>query len=129
MPVAGIKSKTAPTVAASRGSCILALGDLDTVVEWGGALRWIRAPVAHAQALRDAAQAVGGQAMLFRRARSGITPWPAYLHPMAESLQRIERALRAQFDPAGVFSHTRLSGAFQLAPAANRAIHADTTRA
>lgn len=107
----------------------LPLGDLDTVLEWGGALRWVRAPAARAQALRDAAQAVGGQAMLFRRAGGAGAPWPAFLHPMAEPLQRIERALRAQFDPAGVFSHTRLSSAFQVAPPADKVIHADTTRA
>ncbi len=107
----------------------LPLAGLDTVVEWGGALRWARAGAAHAQALRDAAQAVGGQAMLFRRAQVASAPWPAFLHPMAEPLQRIERALRQQFDPAGVFSHTRLSGAFQVIPAADKVIHADTTRA
>jgi len=107
----------------------LPLAGLDSVVEWGGALRWVKAPAARAQALRDATQAVGGQAMLFRRARSASAPWPAFLHPMAEPLQRIEHALRQQFDPAGVFSHTRLSGAFQVAPAANKVIHADTTRA
>lgn len=108
----------------------LPLGDLDTLVEWGGALRWVKAPAERVQALRDAAQAVGGQAMLFRRARDGTgAPWPAFLHPMAEPLQRIERALRQQFDPAGVFSHTRLSGVFQIAPANDKVIHADTTRA
>ncbi len=106
----------------------LPLGGLDTVLEWGGALRWVKAPAARAQALRDAAQAVGGQAMLFRRAGDASTPWPSFLHPMTEPLQRIERALRQEFDPAGVFSHTRLSGAFQVAPAADKVKHADTAR-
>ncbi len=107
----------------------LPLDGLDTVVEWGGALRWVQAPPACAQAIRDAAQAVGGQALLFRRAGDAGTPWPAFLHPMAQPLQRIERALRQQFDPAGVFSHTRLSGVFQVAPAADKGLYADTTRA
>ena len=107
----------------------LPLSDLDAVVEWGGALRWVKAPATHAMALRDAAHAVGGQAVLFRRAVGTSASWPAFLHPMAEPLQRIERALRAQFDPSGVFSHTRLSGAFQVAPAGDKVIHADTTRA
>jgi len=106
----------------------LPLRGLDTLVEWGGALRWVKAPAALAQALRDAAQAVGGQAMLFRRAVSASAPWPAFLHPMAVPLQRIERALRQQFDPAGVFSHTRLSGVFQVAPSTDKVFHADATR-
>lgn len=94
----------------------LPLGGLDTVVEWGGALRWVKAPASRAQALREAAQAVGGQAMLFRRAVQVSATWPTFLHPMAEPLQRIERALREQFDPAGVFSHARLASTFQRAP-------------
>lgn len=135
-----VREQTADFLACSGDQCLwrfsvpdttaeLPLGDLDTVVEWGGALRWVKAPAARVQALRDAAQAVGGQAMLFRRAGGASAPWPAFLHPMAEPLQRIERALRQQFDPAGVFSHTRLSGAFQVAPPADKVIHADTTRA
>lgn len=109
----------------------LPLSGVDTVVEWGGALRWVKAPAARSQALRDAAQAVGGQAMLFRRASASGTdaPWPAFLHPMAEPLQRIQRALRQQFDPAGVFSHTHLSDVLRAAPTAEKGLHADSTRA
>jgi glycolate oxidase FAD binding subunit len=88
---------------------VLPLAELDTVFEWGGALRWVKAPAARAQELRRVAQTVGGQALLFRRARSGGAVWPDFLHPMAEPLQRIQRELRRQFDPAGVFSHVRLS--------------------
>jgi glycolate oxidase FAD binding subunit len=104
---------------------VLPLGDLDTVVEWGGALRWVKAPAAAAQALREAAHAVGGQAQLFRRSAAASVPWPAFLHPMAEPLQRITRALRQQFDPAGVFNPTRLTGRFPLAPSAGKDVHAD----
>ena len=92
-------------------AAVLPLADLDTVCEWGGALRWVKAPAARAQELRRVAQAVGGQAQLFRRASSGGADWPEFLHPMAGPLQRIQRELRRQFDPAGVFSHVRLSRA------------------
>ncbi len=135
-----VREQTADFFACSDDQCLwrlsvpdtageLPVNGLDTVLEWGGALRWVKAPAAHAQALRNAAQAVGGQAMLFRRASGAGAPWPAFLHPMAEPLQRIERALRQQFDPSGVFSHTRLSGVFQVAPPADKVLHADTTRA
>ncbi|MEO8543094.1 MAG: glycolate oxidase subunit GlcE [Betaproteobacteria bacterium] len=89
----------------------LPLPDLEPVLEWGGALRWVRASAARAQELRRVAEAVGGQALLFRRGGDDSPPLPTFLHPMAAPLQRIARDLRQQFDPAGVFSHARMSSA------------------
>jgi glycolate oxidase FAD binding subunit len=72
-------------------------------VEWGGAQRWI-CTSAPAATLREAAAAVGGHAVLFRAqdksAGSFATPPPALL--------RIHRALKQQFDPAGIFNPGRL---------------------
>jgi glycolate oxidase FAD binding subunit len=75
----------------------------EQLVEWGGAQRWI-CTSAPAATLREAAAAVGGHAVLFRAqdksAGSFATPPPALL--------RIHRALKQQFDPAGIFNPGRL---------------------
>jgi glycolate oxidase FAD binding subunit len=75
----------------------------EQLVEWGGAQRWI-CTSAPAATLREAAAAVGGHAVLFRAQDksdgSFATPPPALL--------RIHRALKEQFDPAGIFNPGRL---------------------
>jgi glycolate oxidase FAD binding subunit len=75
----------------------------EQLLEWGGAQRWI-CTSAPAATLREAAAAVGGHAVLFRAqdksAGSFATPPPALL--------RIHRALKQQFDPAGIFNPGRL---------------------
>jgi len=74
-----------------------------TLVEWGGAQRWLRGdpdPVL----LRDRARRAGGHATLFRggdRAKGVFTPLPG---PLAA----IHRRLKAVFDPHGVFNRGRL---------------------
>jgi hypothetical protein len=75
----------------------------ECLVEWGGALRWLRSdlPVA---AVRDAAVRAGGHATLMRRApgvRDVFTPLPP-------ALLRIHRALKQAFDPHGLFNRGRL---------------------
>jgi glycolate oxidase FAD binding subunit len=115
-----VREQTGPLFACADDSClwrlslpdtvaVLPLPGLAPVLEWGGALRWVKAPAAQAQELRRVAAAAGGQAQLFRRAASAEAAWPPFLHPMAEPLQRIAQGLRRQFDPAGVFGHARMS--------------------
>lgn len=76
------------------------------LIEWGGALRWLRSD-APAVAIRSQAQALGGHATLFRggspelRAAGVFTPLPA---PIAA----IHRRLKAEFDPAGIFNRGRM---------------------
>jgi glycolate oxidase FAD binding subunit len=78
-----------------------------TYVEWHGALRWLWAPAEAAPALREAAQAVGGHATLFRAPVQATSEWPAVFHPLPAVQQRIQRELQKQFDPHGVFNTGR----------------------
>ena len=73
------------------------------LIEWGGALRWLRAG-AHASAVRDAAARAGGHATLFR----GGDKTEGVFAPLAPALARLHRELKAAFDPAGVFNPGRL---------------------
>lgn len=135
----GVREQTADLLACQDDQCLwrLSLPDTapelplpqdETVIEWGGALRWVKATAARAGELRKLAAAAGGQALLFRRAKAGKAPWPDFQHPMGAALQKINRALRQQFDPAGVFGPTRMSPA-PPAPTTDGPLHADSTRA
>jgi glycolate oxidase FAD binding subunit len=82
------------------------------LLEWGGALRWVKAPAAALPALRAVAAAVGGTVTLFRHAASCAQRVPEVFHPLAEPLARIHRQLKQQFDPYGVFNPGRLYADF-----------------
>jgi glycolate oxidase FAD binding subunit len=77
------------------------------LVEWHGAQRWLWAPAAAAHALREAAALAGGHATLFVAPRTGPESWPRFT-PLAEPLARIQRQLKAEFDPAGIFNPGRI---------------------
>ncbi len=79
--------------------------DLDgpQLIEWGGALRWLRTD-ADARIIREAAARAGGHATLFRSARKFGSPF----HPLSPGLARIHRRLKEAFDPAGIFNPGRL---------------------
>lgn len=90
-----------PQTAAPLG--IQGLGS--TLIEWGGAQRWVlTAPgdEATGRALMKAARDAGGHAQVFRGPGSGST---LELDPV---LLRIHRQLKAAFDPHGVFNRGRL---------------------
>lgn len=74
-----------------------------TLVEWGGAQRWLRidAPV---DTLRDAATRAGGHATLYR----GGDKAAGVFTPQAPALMEIHRRLKQRFDPYGVFNPGRL---------------------
>ncbi len=73
------------------------------LIEWGGALRWLKS-FADAKSIRDAAARSGGHATLFRGGdRSG-----GVFHPLAPTLMRLHRNLKQAFDPAGVLNPGRL---------------------
>ncbi|HKU13582.1 MAG TPA: glycolate oxidase subunit GlcE [Steroidobacteraceae bacterium] len=74
----------------------------EQLIEWGGALRWLR--TSHtAQEVRAAAQQGGGHATLFRGepTAEAFTPLPA-------PLMAVHRRLKCHFDPAGIFNPGRL---------------------
>lgn len=73
------------------------------LIEWGGALRWLRSG-RPAEELRRNAAAFGGFATLFRggdRTQGVFTPLPP-------AVARIHAALKAEFDPGGIFNPGRL---------------------
>jgi glycolate oxidase FAD binding subunit len=75
------------------------------LVQWHGGQRWVRAEPGAGEALRRVAQAAGGSATLFlpadANARGRFAPLPA-------PLDRIHRALKREFDPAGILNPGRL---------------------
>jgi glycolate oxidase FAD binding subunit len=82
--------------------------DFDGVqlVEWGGALRWVRGawPALEAARLRAFAASHGGHATLFRggNGRDGI------FHPLAPAVMTLHRSLKEAFDPVRVLNRGRM---------------------
>jgi len=84
-------------------------------IEWHGAQRWVWAPLSDAEAIRNAASAVGGQATLFRRPQQASAAMPVSVPvftPLEAVHQRIQQALKQEFDPAGLFGPRRLNAHF-----------------
>ncbi len=79
------------------------------LIEWHGGLRWVRAEPQHAEQLRATAAAAGGHATLFIAANDRITPPIGRFDALKPPLERIHRALKHEFDPAGVFNPGRMS--------------------
>jgi len=77
------------------------------LVEWGGALRWLKSR-AEARTVRDAAARAGGHATLFR----GGDKTAGVFHPLAPAVARIHQRLKAEFDPHGVLNRGRLYAEF-----------------
>lgn len=73
------------------------------LVEWGGGLRWLRS-AADARTVREAAQRAKGHATLFRANDKAEGVFTA-LDPV---LERLHRALKRVFDPAGIFNPGRM---------------------
>lgn len=78
-------------------------GDL---VEWSGALRWLRSD-SPAGEVREMAENLGGTAMLWRGVRTG----PMF-HPLSEIHRELHRRLKRQFDPNGIFNPGRMNEGF-----------------
>ncbi len=74
-----------------------------TLIEWGGALRWVGAGVAP-EAVREAARAAGGSATLFRGADKSCGAFA----PLAAPIAGLHRRLKDEFDPSGVFNPGRM---------------------
>lgn len=73
------------------------------LIEWGGALRWLRSDMP-ADALRSRARELGGHATLFR----GPSPRRSVFTPLSPALLAIHRRLKQEFDPAGIFNPGRM---------------------
>ena len=79
------------------------LGFEQTLIEWGGALRWIKSD-APADRIRAQAAAAGGHASLFRH--GSALPRLAPLEPV---LARLNQRIKQAFDPLGLFATGRMS--------------------
>ena len=86
-----------PTVAPS-----LALPG-EQMIEWGGALRWLRT-TADAETIRSVAANAGGHATLFKGGDKSV----GVFQPLAPAVARIHRNLKQAFDPAGIFNPRRM---------------------
>ena len=75
----------------------------EQLLEWGGAQRWL-CTSAPAATLRDVAAAAGGHAVIFR----GQDKRAGAFAPLKAPLDRIQRELKAAFDPEGIFNPGRL---------------------
>ncbi|MBV8211088.1 MAG: glycolate oxidase subunit GlcE [Burkholderiaceae bacterium] len=73
------------------------------LIEWGGALRWLRTREP-AVALRGRASALGGHATRFRASDADVDAFTA----LAPALLDIHRRLKAQFDPDAIFNRGRM---------------------
>jgi glycolate oxidase FAD binding subunit len=73
------------------------------LVEWGGALRWLKSS-ADAAAVRAAARRLGGHATLFRAADKAA----GCFSPLEPALERVHRDLKSAFDPAGILNPGRM---------------------
>jgi glycolate oxidase FAD binding subunit len=75
----------------------------DQMIEWHGALRWIRSNQP-ADAIRASAHRLGGHATLFR----GGDRTQGAFSPLTPALLAIHKRLRAEFDPRGIFDAGRM---------------------
>jgi glycolate oxidase FAD binding subunit len=73
------------------------------LIDWGGALRWLRSDTPPT-AIRRAAEKQGGSATLFRKAETH----GEVFHPLAPALHKLHAALKRSFDPAGILNPGRL---------------------
>ncbi|HSE13716.1 MAG TPA: glycolate oxidase subunit GlcE [Rudaea sp.] len=72
------------------------------LIEWSGALRWLRSDVP-ASEIRALAESAGGTAILWRGERNG----PMF-HPLAPANLELHRRLKHEFDPRAIFNRGRL---------------------
>ena len=79
------------------------LGLPATLIEWGGAERWVRGN-GDGLKIREAAAGAHGHATLFRS--SGVREH--VFTPLAPALATIHRNLKRQFDPNGIFNPGRI---------------------
>lgn len=73
------------------------------LIEWGGALRWLKSDI-DAATLRRTVSAAGGHATLFR----GGDKSAGVFQPLAPSIARIHGRLKASFDPSHIFNPGRV---------------------
>ena len=76
------------------------------LIEWSGALRWLRSGKPAAE-VRKITEQLGGTATLWRGPRD-----TSMFHPLAPVNLELHRRLKHQFDPQGIFNRGRLVAEF-----------------
>lgn len=74
-----------------------------SLIEWGGALRWLKSG-GDAKGIRSAAQAAGGHATLFR----GGDKAAGVFQPLPAALMKLHSNIKQALDPAGVLNPGRM---------------------
>lgn len=77
--------------------------DGDTLIDWGGGLRWLKSE-APAERLRESAREAGGHATWFRGHDGTVDA----LQPLPEALMRLHQNVKRALDPEGIFNPGRL---------------------
>jgi glycolate oxidase FAD binding subunit len=77
------------------------------LIEWGGALRWLKSG-GDAGVIRSVAAGAGGHATLFRASDKAAGAF----HPLPPALMRLHRNLKQALDPAGVLNPGRMYAEF-----------------
>jgi glycolate oxidase FAD binding subunit len=80
----------------------------DTLVEWHGAQRWVKAPYSEVERIRVKANQAGGNTIIFIANEAANTMANPVFNPLKAPMDRIHRDLKAQFDPAGIFNRGRM---------------------
>ncbi len=75
----------------------------EQLIEWGGALRWLRSN-ADARTIRDAVAKAGGHATLFRGGDKAV----GVFHPLAPAVAALTRNVKAAMDPKGILNRGRM---------------------
>lgn len=79
----------------------------EQLIEWGGALHWLKSD-APAAAIRAGAAQFGGHAMLFRNSVRSSDPY----HPLPEPLIQLHKRIKTAMDPHGIFNRGRMYAEF-----------------
>lgn len=108
-----LREQTTPFFQLAEGESLVRLSVPDTtpplnlgptLIEWGGAQRWLKLPLAQRPDLGHVLANLAGHATLFR----SVDKSAGVFTPLAPPLDRIHRELKKQFDPAGIFNRGRL---------------------
>jgi glycolate oxidase FAD binding subunit len=75
-----------------------------TLIEWGGAQRWVKLPPSEARSCQKIIDGLNGHVTLFR----SEDKTPSAFSTLVPPLDRIHRELKKQFDPAGIFNRGRM---------------------
>lgn len=75
----------------------------ETLIDWGGALRWVRSGSTPAS-VREAAKRAGGHATLFRGGSAEHAPF----QPLPGPLMQVHKQIKQSLDPDNIFNRGRL---------------------